>query len=157
MVGGLGGRGCVKAAISSSRDGGDKIFTAFKGGALEGQRHPHTHIPTPHSGGRKREDKERETGKPPPRSSCTDGRLRQGGEKPQDALTLSPLPQHAGPTTTNHPPAIRYPPLQPSVLALLKIWRPSPLQAGIQGMHSQAPLQNHPKMLPMGHAALTAF
>ena len=156
-VGELGGRGCVKAAISSSRDGGDKIFTAFKGGALEGQRHPHTHTPTPHSGGRKREDKERETGKPPPHCSCTDGRLRQGGEKPPDALTLSPLPQQAAPTTTNHPPAIRDPPLQLSVLALLKIWRPSPLQAGIRGVHSQAPLQTHPQMLPMGHAALTAF
>ena len=41
---GVGGYGDVlKAAISSSRDGGDKIFTASKGGAWEGQRPPPPH------------------------------------------------------------------------------------------------------------------
>lgn len=147
----------LKAAISSSRDGGDKIFTASKGGAWEGQRPPPSPLLLliPEAG--KGRIKNGRQGKAPPHRSCADGHLRQGGEKPPDAPALSPLPHQAGPTATTHPPAIRDPPLQSSVLALLKIWRTSPLQAGIRGVHSQAPLQTHPQMLPMGHAALTVF
>lgn len=57
------GKKGVKSSNFRSKDGGDKIFTASKGGAWEGRGTPGSPLSLPALGGRERESKERRQGK----------------------------------------------------------------------------------------------
>lgn len=75
------------------------LWRQEKGGQKNGRQGEMSHLPT---------------------APVPTGAVGQGGEKPPDAPTLSPLPHHSWPTATNQPPDIRDPSLQSSDLALLK-------------------------------------
>lgn len=132
----------LKAAIFSTRDSGDKIFTASKGGSCRGQGPPSSPLP-PHVPGGTGWD----TGKSQPLFQPAHmGREPREGEAPA-APSLSPF-SNAQPLTLQRPTPRN---LRPGLNSpLLKVQGAPPLQAGAAGLHSLGPSPASSVMLPYG-------